>query len=98
MLNINPDKLLQASVDAFDKAATAPKDIKRWQNAIARAWQELQSNVFIEWVDGSLLILSPSNEIYEANGTCQCHAYLRGYPCWHRAAARIVQRVLETSH
>jgi hypothetical protein len=62
------------------------------------SWQELQSNPYMEWQDGALLILSPSNEIYEANGTCQCRAYLSGYPCWHRAAARIVERYKETSH
>lgn len=98
MINATQEQLLQASVDAFDKATAAPKDSKRWQNAITRAWIELQSNPYLEWVDDHLLILSPSNEIYEANGTCQCPAYLKAkYPCWHRAAARIVQRAL-TSH
>jgi|SRR3954469_23941368 hypothetical protein len=98
MITVTAEQLLEAATEAFDKAATAPKFVKRWQSAIARAFQELQSNVFLEWVDGSLLILSPSNEIYEANGKCQCRAYELGYPCWHRAAARIVQRLNETSH
>jgi hypothetical protein len=100
MINATSEQLLEASTDAFDRVAESNEPEwkkKRWTRAIARAWQELQSNVFLEWVDGSLLILSSSNEIYEANGTCQCRAFELGYPCWHRAAARIVQRAL-TSH
>ena len=101
MINATHEQLLDAATDAFDK--TTPKDDKewknkRWQNAIAKAWAELQSNPYLEWQDDHLLILSPSNEIYRANGICQCKAYLNGFPCCHRAAARIVQRVLETSH
>jgi hypothetical protein len=98
MINATHEQLFEASVDAFDKATSAPKDSKRWQNAIAKAWEQLQSNPYLEWQDDALLILSPSNEIYRSNGTCQCRAYELGYPCWHRAAARIVQRVLEASH
>jgi hypothetical protein len=43
----------------------------------------------------ALIILSPSNEIYEANGACQCRAFKNHQPCWHRAAARIVERYQE---
>jgi hypothetical protein len=40
-------------------------------------------------MDGdNLLVLSPSNEIYRANCTCECKAFTLGQPCWHRAAAR----------
>ncbi|MET0466768.1 MAG: SWIM zinc finger family protein [Chitinophagaceae bacterium] len=47
----------------------------------------------------ALLILSDSNEIYTANGTCQCKAFQNGRrPCWHRAAARLVKRYTEASH
>jgi len=46
----------------------------------------------------ALIILSGSNEIYSANGTCQCKAYEKGFPCWHRAAARLVERYMETAH
>lgn len=70
----------------------------RWQRAIARAKVELESNPYIHFDGQALLILSPSNEIYEANGMCQCKAYTSGQPCWHRAAARIVERYNETSH
>jgi hypothetical protein len=47
-------------------------------------------------IDGdALLILSGSNEIYRANGTCQCKAFSHGQPCWHRAAARLIERYNE---
>jgi hypothetical protein len=50
-------------------------------------------------IDGdALLILSGSNEIYRANGTCQCKAFSHGHPCWNRAAARLVKRYMEASH
>jgi hypothetical protein len=94
MLNINTDKMSEVIREAFDKAAGQ----KRWQNAIARAKVEIENNVFMAWQNDSLLILSASNEIYEANGTCQCKAYLKGQPCWHRAAARLVRRYNETAH
>ncbi len=98
MINVRLEQIETATQEAFDEATASPKDSRRWQTAIARAWMEFQTNPYLDWQDNALLILSPSNEIYRANGTCQCPAYLRGYPCWHRAAARIVQRCVETSH
>lgn len=71
---------------------------KRWRNAIIRAAVEIEVNPFIEWKGDSVLILSSSNEIYEANAACQCKAYESGFPCWHRAAARLLQRYSEPSH
>jgi hypothetical protein len=42
--------------------------------------------------DNHLVIWSQdSNEIYTANGVCQCKAFERGLACWHRAAARLVR-------
>jgi hypothetical protein len=94
MLNINQERLSGIVQDALSKAG----DSKRWMKAIVRAAVEIQVNPFIEWQNNSLLILSPSNEIYEANGSCQCKAFEQGFPCWHRAAARLVQIYKETSH
>jgi hypothetical protein len=46
--------------------------------------------------DNHLVIWSQdSNEIYTANGVCQCKAFERGTACWHRAAARLVRLYLE---
>lgn len=91
MLEINSDKLQEVTQEAFDKATGS----RRWQTAIVKAKQQIESNPYLH-VDGdALLILSPSNEIYRANGTCQ---FTLGQSCWHRAAARLVQRYNETSH
>ena len=98
MINVQLTQLEIATQEAFDRATEAPKDSRRWQTAIARAWKEFQTNPYLDWQDNALLILSPSNEIYRANGTCQCRAFSNGQPCWHRAAARLVKRYGETTH
>lgn len=100
MLDLNPQKLESVAVAAFD-ALAGTKDARRWETAITKAKRQLEENPYMHpQPDGSLLILSPdSSEIYSANGTCQCKAWTRGkFPCWHRAAARLYTRYLETSH
>jgi hypothetical protein len=89
MLTLDPTTL-QAIVNSA-KLASA-KD-QRWLNAIDRAATELTENPYIDRQDNHLLIASStSNQIYEANCTCQCRAFKSGQPCWHRAASRLVQR------
>jgi len=66
-----------------------------WQTAIAKAKQQFERNPYIHWDGERLLVLSDSNEIYVAGRTCQCKSFLRGKPCWHRAAARLLQRYFE---
>jgi hypothetical protein len=94
MLEVNQDKMQQVIQRAFDKVS----DSRRWQTAIAKAKQQLDENPYLHFDGEALLILSPSGEIYSANGTCQCKAYLSGQPCWHRAAARLIKRYNEASH
>ncbi len=94
MMNLNQDTMQQVIQAAFDKAQGS----KRWQTAIAKAKQEIEENPFMHYDGHALLILSDSNEIYSANGTCQCKAFTHGQPCWHRAAARIVERYNERAH
>jgi len=91
-MQLEQTKLEQTIQDAFDKAtANGGKDARRWQTAIARAKAELESNPFLHYDGRALLVLSPSGEIYEASRGCQCKAWERGkFPCWHRAAWRIV--------
>lgn len=93
-MNLNSDKLAQVIQTAFDKATGS----HRWETAIVKAKQQLESNPFLHFDGDALLILSPSSEIYRANGECQCRANRQGQPCWHRAAARIVARYHETGH
>jgi hypothetical protein len=94
VLNLNQEKFSQV----VKTALTNTTNSKRWRNAIVRAAVEIEVNPYMELIDGALLILSPSNEIYEANGACSCKAFASGKPCWHRAAARLVERYNEASH
>jgi hypothetical protein len=94
VLNIEQDRMKQVAQEAFDKASRS----LRWQTAIVKAKQQIEENPYLHFDGGSLLILSPSGEIYSANGTCQCKAYKSNQPCWHRAAARLIMRYNETSH
>ncbi len=93
MININRDRMQQVAQEAFDKTNSL-----RWQTAIAKAKRQIEENPFMHFDGDALLILSDSNEIYRANGTCQCRAYVNGQPCWHRAAARLVKRYNEAAH
>jgi hypothetical protein len=94
MINFDSDRMQQVVQEAFDKVGSN----LRWQTAIVKAKQQLESNPYIHFDGDALLILSSSGEIYEANGACQCKAYANGQPCWHRAAARLVQRYREVNH
>jgi hypothetical protein len=76
--------------EAFNKTSNL-----RWQMAITKAKVELEANPYMHHDGHALLILSPSGEIYSANGACQCRAFNHGQPCWHRAAARLVERYNE---
>jgi hypothetical protein len=94
MIDIDQNRMQQVAQEAFEKVSGN----RRWETAIAKAKAQLETNPYIHFDGQSLLILSPSDEIYSANGTCQCKAYMSGQPCWHRAAARLVKRYNETSH
>ena len=94
MMNIDQNKMQQVVEEAFNKVGGN----RRWETAIVKAAQQLESNPYLHFDGDALLILSPSNEIYRANGTCQCKAFQNHQPCWHRAAARLVKRYNETAH
>lgn len=93
-MHIEETKMHNVIQEAFDRVSGN----RRWETAIAKAKAELESNPYMHFDGQSLLILSPSGEIYTANGSCQCKAYSNGQPCWHRAAARLVKRYNEASH
>ncbi len=93
MITYDPAILAQIVADAKAKAAAHP----RWLVAIDRAVVELETNPYLEWQDGHLLILSESGTIYAANGVCQCRAFQFKNPCWHRACARLV-RLYQEAH
>ena len=93
-MNIDQSRMQQVVQEAFDKVSGS----RRWETAIVKAKQQIEENPYIHFDGCVLLILSPSGEIYSANGSCQCKAYTKGQPCWHRAAARLIERYNETSH
>lgn len=98
---IDREILAEVAAEAIALAAAAPKDAKRWVNAIAKATVEIENNPYMTWQPDShsLVMLSDtSGKIYTANGVCQCEAYNKGFPCYHRAAARLVARYLERIH
>jgi hypothetical protein len=92
MISINETKL--AAI--VESALASVRGNKRWTNAILRAEQVLTSgNPYIHFNGSSLLMLSESGEIYEANGVCQCKAYRGGQPCRHRAAYKLFKHYME---
>lgn len=97
MVGIDTERLDQVALDAFEKV-TGQKFGKRWQTAIAKAKAQLEVNPYMHYTGHSLLMLSESGEIYEANGVCQCRAFTNHQPCYHRAAYKLVKRYMETSH
>lgn len=94
MMNIDQDRMQQVIQQAFDRVSGN----RRWEKAIVRAKQQLESNPYMHFDGEGLLVLGESGEIYRASGTCQCKAFANGQPCWHRAAARLIERYNETSH
>lgn len=96
MIQINDQNKFETVVnEALSKSANFP----RWQNAIKKAVAQIEENgefMTYDEKENYLLIWSQgSNEIYSANGNCQCKAFEQGFPCYHRAAARIVRLYLE---
>ncbi len=94
MMNIDQSRMQRVAQEAFDRVIGS----RRWQTAIAKAKQQIEENPYMHFDGEALLVLSESGEIYTANGSCQCKAFSNGQPCWHRAAARLVERYNETLH
>jgi hypothetical protein len=93
--NLNETKLEAVVVAAL----VTVKGDTRWTNAIIKAEEILTSgNPYIHFTGDSLLMLSDSGEIYEANGVCQCKAFAQGQACKHRAAYKLVVRYNEAVH
>jgi hypothetical protein len=95
-------KVIADALSKVELTATDAQTKRRWVNAIAKAAAEIEQNgVFMTWQDEdhSLLIWSQkSNNIYSANGVCQCRAFEQGSPCFHRAAARLVRLYMEAEN
>ena len=95
MLQINQERMQQVIQSAFDKATGN----RRWETAIVRAKQIIETNPYLHFDGSTLLMLSDSGEIYEVSaGRCQCIAFRRGQACKHRALRRLLIRYNETEH
>ncbi len=94
-------KVIAAALARVELTVTDARTKSRWINAISKAAVEIEENgVFMTWQedDQSLLIWSQkTNNIYTANGVCQCRAFEQGSACFHRAAARLVRLYMETA-
>ncbi|MBA3714617.1 MAG: SWIM zinc finger family protein [Pyrinomonadaceae bacterium] len=93
MMNINANRM-GAVVAA---ALAVVRDHKRWTSAIIRAAIEIEKNPYMHMDGRSLMVLSPSDQIYVAGAECQCESFRRGNPCWHLAAARLLKRYDEAT-
>jgi hypothetical protein len=95
MMSIDANKMDAVIQEAFEKAQSS----KRWQMAIARAKEIIETNPYLHMQGENLLMLSDSGEIYEVTrGACPCKAFAQGMPCKHRATRQLILRYNETSH
>jgi hypothetical protein len=89
--------IFEALVHAYDVAADATVANSRWHNAVCAAFDHLLPLDALDYHDGVLQVQSATSDaVYAASPTtCQCTAFQRGNPCWHRAAARLVQLAVD---
>lgn len=98
-IDLSPDlrvALAKAASAAHEATATHP----RWQRAVTKALDELLKMDRVEQSGYWLLFRSKSDRIFYYHtaadaSACECDGYAFGNPCWHRAAARLLQRAYE---
>ncbi len=90
-------ELLDDVINAHDVAVSTPNLSTRWKTALERAWDYLlqQDAVSFDVQTGTLVYHSESGVTYQAGKACQCKAFEDGYPCKHRAAARVVRNAVQ---
>jgi len=83
----------EAVAAALLKARAACADDARWMRAANKASLELERGAWA-WNGRMLVVRSRSSaRQYRCTATtCECPAAARSIPCWHRAAARLVER------
>lgn len=98
-------KVVADAITAAELKSKSENEKLRWIKAIAKAVAHIEQNgEFMDYdtKENHLIIWSQeSDKIYSANGVCQCTAYTDGikyrrvaYPCFHRAAARLIRNYL----
>ena len=98
----NKTKFEQIVSDAIEKVAMTVQNDKlaqRWINAINKAAAQIEENgEWITWMPETKSIViwnQETNNVHSANGVCDCMAFQKGFPCFHRAAARIIRLYME---
>jgi hypothetical protein len=91
-MQLNPDRLTAVIAYAKEKSASNEACLR----AIDRAVKMLiEREWYFDFATGALTIWG-SNQVYHANGVCQCAAYSAGHLlCKHRIAARLLVRYFE---
>jgi hypothetical protein len=72
---------------------------RAWFNALNKAAVELEASAW-SWNGQQLTIASRTTKgtrYTVTSAACPCKAGQAGRPCWHRAAARLIERVSEAS-
>jgi hypothetical protein len=89
--------VFDALVAAYDDAAEKTVTDAKWHNAVTSAFDHLLPLDAPDYANGVLQVQSATSDaVYHASSTqCQCHAFTRGNPCWHRAAARLCQIAID---
>jgi hypothetical protein len=99
MLQISNQTLFNQIVN---NAIAKVQNDKRWANAIRKAVGKVEDESQVCFMDfhaetNQLIIWSQgSDKVYSSNGVCQCEAYANGFPCWHRALARLMRLYTES--
>lgn len=103
--NLNAETLETIAAEAITKLETSSRiDARRWIKGIRKAVSELETNPYWNYSEGALLIKSDtSDKIYTSNGTCfddkgePCKAFAKGHACYHRCAAKLLERYSEAA-
>jgi len=82
---------------AAEAAREKVKGQRRWTTAINKAEQWLLARpATVQYhPETHTLLMQSKDRFYFANGSCQCEAYKKDNPCYHRAASRLITRALE---
>ncbi len=84
---------------ALQEARRQAAQHQAWLNAVNKAALYLAGD---QWqFDGEVLIITSATTagaryVVTAH-TCECKAFAAGHPCWHRAAARLLEKSAEVA-
>lgn len=89
--------VISSSIEQCTRIADAERD--RWFNALAKASAQLLEGVRFEQDDTGFVFPSRTRTgiAHHVNGNCDCEAAEDGQPCWHRAAAKMLQLLLDAN-